>query len=42
MVLNSNVVIKWQILPDDKYMYSMSEIHLEWNVIILFMTYAGF
>ena len=23
-------------------MYSMSEIHLEWNVIILFMTYTGF
>ena len=40
MVLNSNVMIKWQILPDDKY--SMAEILLEWNVIILFMTYTGF
>ena len=27
---------------NDKYVYSMSEIHLEWNVIILFMTYTGF
>ena len=42
MVLNSNVMIKWQILPDDKYMYSMSEIMLEWNVIILIMTYIVF
>lgn len=33
-------MIKWQILPDDKY--SMSEILLEWNVIKLFMTYNGF